>query len=143
MRRLFTLVLALSPLFAHAGSLADIEIYDRTDGRVLPAYEYQSREHVAGEAQHEYEVRIRNRSTRRLLAVTSVDGVNVVSGETAAVGQRGYVIDPWSSVTVEGWRKSLDQVARFYFTRLPDSYAARTGRPDDVGVIGIALFAEA
>jgi len=29
------------------------------------------------------------------------------------------------------------------FTDLPDSYAARTGRPDNVGVIGIAVFREA
>ena len=28
------------------------------------------------------------------------------------------------------------------FTDLPDSYAARTGRPDNVGVIGIAVFRE-
>jgi hypothetical protein len=36
----------------------------------------------------------------------------------------------------------MDEVAAFYFTSLPDSYAARTGRPDNVGVIGIALFRE-
>jgi len=41
---------------------------------------------------------------------------------------------------VQGWRRSLSQTAAFYFTALPDSYAARTGRPDDVGVIGVALF---
>ncbi len=28
------------------------------------------------------------------------------------------------------------------FTDLPDSYAARTGRPDNIGVIGIAVFRE-
>ena len=143
MRHLFTLLLILLPVLARAGQFADMEIYDRTDGRVLPVHEYRQRHYVAGEARHEYELRVRNRSTRRLLAVTSVDGINVVSGETAAVGQRGYVIDPWSSVTIDGWRKSLDQVAKFYFTDLPDSYAARTQRPNDVGVIGVALFAEA
>jgi len=42
--------------------------------------------------------------------------------------------------SVKGWRKSLDRVAAFYFTTLPDSYAARTGRPANVGVIGVALF---
>ena len=31
---------------------------------------------------------------------------------------------------------------RFYFTRLADSYAGRTDRPDNVGVIGIAVFRE-
>ena len=52
------------------------------------------------------------------------------------------MLDAWGGVSIEGWRKSLDDVATFYFTRLPDSYAARTGRPDNVGVIGVALFPE-
>ena len=36
----------------------------------------------------------------------------------------------------------LNEVAAFYFTQLPDSYAARTDRPDNVGVIGVAVFRE-
>ena len=52
------------------------------------------------------------------------------------------MIDPDGQVEIDGWRKSLDEVAAFYFTALPDSYAARTGRPENVGVIGIALFSE-
>jgi hypothetical protein len=43
---------------------------------------------------------------------------------------------------VDGWRKNMGEVAAFYFTSLTDSYAARTGRPDNVGVIGVALFRE-
>jgi hypothetical protein len=127
---------------AHAGALADLEVYDRTAGRTLPIYEHEGRLYVAGEPRHQYELRIRNSSAGRLLAVTSVDGVNVISGETAAQQQSGYVLGSWDSVRVEGWRKNLDEVATFYFTRLADSYAARTGRPHDVGVIGVALFRE-
>ena len=36
----------------------------------------------------------------------------------------------------------MSRTAAFYFTTLPDSYAARTGRPDNVGVIGVAVFRE-
>jgi hypothetical protein len=71
-----------------------------------------------------------------------VDGVNVITGQTAAQEQSGYVLSAYDSVRIEGWRKSLDEVATFYFTKLADSYAARTGRPNDVGVIGVALFRE-
>ncbi|HET9445954.1 MAG TPA: hypothetical protein VFO35_06830 [Steroidobacteraceae bacterium] len=127
---------------AHAGALAELEVYDRTAGRTLPIYEHEGRLYVAGEPKHQYELRIRNSSAGRLLAVTSVDGVNVISGETAAQQQSGYVLGSWDSVRIEGWRKNLDEVATFYFTRLADSYAARTGRPNDVGVIGLALFRE-
>jgi hypothetical protein len=50
------------------------------------------------------------------------------------------VLSPRDSLDISGWRKSLSETAAYYFTALPDSYAARTGRPDDVGVIGVALF---
>jgi hypothetical protein len=143
-RSLFALTALIASLAsaAHAGALADLEVYDRTSGRTLPIYEHEGRLYVAGEPRHQYELRIRNSSAGRLLAVTSVDGVNVISGETAAQQQSGYVLGSWDSVRVEGWRKNLDEVATFYFTRLADSYAARTGRPHDVGVIGVALFRE-
>jgi hypothetical protein len=133
---------ALAPALAHAGRLADVEVYDRTDRRMLGMFEHDGQLYVVGEPQHQYELRIRSRTPGRVLAVTSVDGVNVITGETAAQHQSGYVIEARDSVTVEGWRKSLDDVATFYFTRLANSYAARTGRPNDVGVIGVALFRE-
>jgi hypothetical protein len=145
------LLVGLLPGFAHghpefmpprAIERAGVEIYDRTDHRSLPIHAHEGRLYVAGEPGHQYEIRVRNRSSERLLAVTSVDGVNVISGETAETGQSGYVLSPWDSVEIDGWRKSTDEVATFYFTRLSNSYAARTGRPENVGVIGVALFRE-
>ena len=138
--RIAALTAFLYPLAAPAGQPADVEIYDRTSGRNLPVYWHDGQRYVAGEPGHRYEVRVRNRGGGRVLAVTSVDGVNVISGETAAPDQTGYVLDGHGSVHIDGWRKSMAEVATFYFTALPDSYAARTGRPDNVGVIGIALF---
>jgi hypothetical protein len=130
------------PLPALADAGVDVEILDHRSGAVLPVYWHDGERHVAGEPGCEYEIRLRNRSGSRVLAITSVDGVNVITGQTAAIAQSGYVLDPWGLVDIDGWRKSMDQVAAFYFTALPDSYAARTGRPDNVGVIGIALFSE-
>jgi hypothetical protein len=132
----------LCPLAVQASQPVEVEIYDRSNGQILPVYWHGGERHVAGEPGHEYEIRIRSRSDRRVLAVTSVDGINVITGATAAPGQGGYVVDARDRIAIDGWRKSLDQVAAFYFTALPDSYAARTGRPDNVGVIGIALFCE-
>ncbi len=146
MKQLVTRVVAclalLLPVAALAGRPVDVEIFDRTSGRQLPVYWHAGERHVAGEPGHEYEIRIKNRGHSRMLAVTSVDGVNVITGRTASPDQGGYVIDPYGRVEIDGWRKSMDEVAAFYFTSLPDSYAARTGRPDNVGVIGVALFCE-
>src|SRR5207249_7145205 len=81
-----------------------------------------------------------NRLREDVLTVVSVDGVNVISGESADPGQTGYVLSPSRSYDILGWRKSLAETAAFYFTALSDSYAARTGRPDNVGVVGVAVF---
>jgi hypothetical protein len=124
------------------GSLAQVLVIDRDTGAELSTYYYQGEYWVAGRPGARYAVEIRNCTDGRLLAVTSVDGVNVISGATAAWHQTGYVFDPWQRYQITGWRKSHEEVAAFFFTDLSNSYAARTGRPADVGVIGIALFRE-
>ena len=122
------------------GSLADVTIFDRTSGRLLPVYMADGRHYVAGKPGDEYEIRIRNQTGADILAVVSVDGVNAITGETASPAQSGYVLGVGRLLPIRGWRKDLTRTAAFYFTSLDDSYAARTGRPDDVGVIGVALF---
>jgi hypothetical protein len=122
------------------GRVADVSIYDRTAGRQLPVYWHEGRAYVVGEPGNEYQVTVRNRRGEDVLAVISVDGVNVMNGETAGPYQSGYIVSPWRRVDIRGWRKSMDDVASFYFTSLGDSYAARTDRPQNVGVIGVALF---
>lgn len=124
---------------AHGG-LVDLSVYDRTQNRPLAVHWHDGRAYVAGKPGNEYRVALRNRQSEELLAVVSVDGVNVITGETADPSQSGYVMAPRGALDIQGWRRSLSQTAAFYFTALPDSYAARTGRPNEVGVIGVALF---
>ena len=120
----------------------DVEIVDRSDGRVLRVHYFEGRRYVIGRPGSEYAIRVANHGSGRVLAVMSVDGVNVITGDTASTSQSGYVFAPGERSEIAGWRKSMSRTAAFYFTALPNSYAARTGRPDDVGVIGIALFSE-
>jgi hypothetical protein len=128
--------------YSPSGTLVSVDVYDRSDGRSLPVYTKDGRRYVVGTPGHEYAVRIRNCTSERILAVASVDGVNVVTGDTASPDQSGYVIDAYGSVEIAGWRKSMERTAAFYFTDLGDSYAARTGRPNNVGVVGVAVFRE-
>ena len=127
---------------AGAGSLADVAVINRTTGERLQVYRHGGRMYIEGRAGERYAVEMRNRTGGRILTVLSVDGVNAVTGQTADASQSGYVLGAWNRAEISGWRKDMSDVAAFYFTALPDAYAARTGRPDNVGVIGVAVYKE-
>ena len=149
-RLLLTLALASAaactlPAVAHARitpSLVELDVVDRDSGQTLPEYRHRAQDWIAGAPGHRYAVRRRNTPGERVLVVLSVDGVNAVTGQTANPAQAGYVLEPWESAEISGWRKSMDDIAQFVFTDLGDSYAARTGRPHNVGVIGVAVSQE-
>ncbi len=137
------MVLVCSGLQAQAvGRLADVTVIDRNTGATLPVYFSKGEYWVAGAPGARYAIAIRNKIGERVMAVTSVDGVNVVNGATAAWGQTGYVFGAWYNYQITGWRKSNTEVAAFEFAAASDSYAERTGRPNQVGVIGVAIFKE-
>jgi len=119
-----------------------LSLVDRDAGRALPVLAHRGEQWSAGEQGHHYAVRLANQSGERVLVVLSVDGVNAISGEDAAPHQTGYVLRPWQQVEITGWRKSNDEVAQFVFSAPRDSYAVRTGRDANVGVVGVAVFAE-
>ena len=142
-RKLFAAGLLLWTIAGPAGAtgnLVEVTVYDRVENRALPVYRHEGRHYVVGKPGNEYQIRVRNRTGGDILAVVSVDGVNAVSGETANWNQGGYVLGPHRGYDIKGWRKSLERVAAFFFTEHQNSYAARTGRPDNVGVIGVAVF---
>lgn len=120
----------------------DLQVIDRDTGQLLRVWRHDGRLFVAGDPGDRYGLRVTNHTGGRVLVVMSVDGVNILSGETAGYDQRGYIFGPHQSYDLNGWRKSLSEVADFTFTRQPQSYAALTGRPANVGVIGIAVFTE-
>jgi hypothetical protein len=124
------------------GSIAEVSIIDRDTGVVLSPHYYRGEYWVAGRPGAKYAIEVQNRLGERLLAVTSVDGINVLSGASAALDQGGYVFAPGERYEITGWRKSDAEIAAFTFTESPNSYAERTGRPANVGVIGVALFRE-
>lgn len=128
---------------SQVGRLANIRIIDRSSGSALTIYEHQGEYWVVGSSGNNYAISMQRRQGQgRTLAVTSVDGINVISGQTAAYLQTGYVLSSFGAYEINGWRKSLQEVAAFTFAAPNDSYAGRTGRAANIGVIGVALFAE-
>ena len=112
-------------------------------GRPLRTYQHNGQTLVLGAYNERYNIRVRNHTGQRVEAVVSVDGRDAVSGDVGDYrNQRGYVVAPYGSVLVEGFRQSHAQVAAFRFTSPGDSYSARRGTPQNIGVIGVAVFGE-
>lgn len=113
------------------------------DGSELPTFRQAGLRYVLGEPGARYNVRVSNPTSERVEVVVTVDGRDAVSGQAGDyVSQRGYLLEPWGSLVVEGFRRSLDEVAAFRFTDRGRSYSARRGTPENVGVIGVAVFPE-
>ena len=107
---------------AHAaGRLAEVLVIDRDSGTSLPTYYHRGEYWVAGRPGARYAVEIRNLLHERLLAVTSVDGINVLTGDSARWDQSGYVLHGEEAYEITGWRKSQAEVAAFEFAAAPNS----------------------
>lgn len=112
------------------------------NGLPLKVYQHRGRFYVPGAAGQRYTVRVSNPTARRVEAVISVDGLDVIDGKTAGLGKRGYVVPPYGELRVDGFRTSTQQVATFRFSSVANSYAGRKGQARNVGVIGVAIFEE-
>lgn len=128
------------PLRAQRGAY---ELQVLVDGRPVETLEHAGEHFVLGHLGSRYTLRIVNNSERRIEAVVSVDGLDVIDGKRADFARkRGYLVPAWGSIEVDGWRLSAQQAAAFRFSAVADSYAARTGSARNVGVIGAAIFPE-
>lgn len=113
-------------------------------GSSLPAYRIDDRVLLVGEAGQRYSIEIENRTNQRFEVVTSVDGLDVIDGRPASFAKRGYLAAPYATLRIDGYRRSMTQIAAFRFGSVRDSYANQTAEFGDrhVGVIGVALFSE-
>lgn len=124
-----------------AGEGLTVELHDGRD-EPLSGFVAGGRTYAIGQAGQRYTVVITNHTRYRFEAVASVDGLDVIDGRSASFEKRGYLVAPWATVTIDGFRQSDDAVAAFRFGSVSDSYAARTGSDRNVGVVGVAFFQE-
>jgi hypothetical protein len=120
----------------------DVQIL-RENGETLPTYQMHGRYYVQGNVTERYVIRVANPTDRRIEAVVSVDGLDVIDGENGDLRKRGYVVPPYGETRIEGFRTSVADVATFRFSSVGGSYAGQKGKARNVGVIAVALFEEA
>src|SRR5512133_88429 len=113
------------------------------DGSPAPTFWHAGESYVMGRTGDRYVIRVSNHTGRRIEAVVTVDGRDVVDGKPGDFrNKRGYLVPAWGQVDIDGWRVSQSQAATFRFSTVADSYAARMGNSREVGVIGVAVFPE-
>jgi hypothetical protein len=112
------------------------------DGNPLPQIHRQGRVYVEAPRDKDFDIRVTCPSGKPYLAVCSVDGLSIMNGKTAASMDDGYVICD-GSLTIPGFRLNQSNVAHFHFGDRSKSYAKLMGKPTDIGVIGLKIFADA
>lgn len=109
----------------------------------IPEYGRNGLTYVEGRRGQPYVLKVRNDSAQRVLAVISIDGLNVLDGEPCTPSSRGYVIPAYATVDIQGWRTNLSEAHRFTFNEKGKSYSAKSGNgAQNCGVIAAMIFSE-
>jgi hypothetical protein len=111
-------------------------------GNQLPGVNHNGQVYVAGKEGQRYNINVTNTTGKRVLAVVTVDGRNILSGQKGSVRDRGYILGPYESAPLDGWRQTDETVAAFVFGKKEGAYSSEQGTPQNVGVIGVAVFEE-
>jgi len=112
-------------------------------GRPINEYSHNGQIFIEGRDGSNFEIEFKNQSALRVEAVLSVDGLSVIDGKEAGPASSGYVVGPFETVRIPGWKLTDEQVAAFQFAGKKGSYAAQsTGSARNTGVLGAMVFAE-
>lgn len=113
------------------------------DGRRATEYASRGRRYIEALERAEYELRIHNPTGSRIAVALAVDGMNTIDARHSSAWEaRKWVIEPYGTIHVRGWQMSADNARRFYFTTERDSYGAKIGQTQNLGVISAVFFRE-
>ena len=117
------------------------EVQILVNGSRCKQYYHNGKTFLEAKKGSEYTLEIKNNTWQRILAVCSVDGLDVLNGKPAAEDGNGYVINGYNSLKIDGFRLSDNEVAKFVFDYKGNSYAAskEDGSERNVGVIAGTL----
>ena len=121
----------------------NVSMHVQVNGRACKEYTHKGMSFIEARSGTNYTVKIKNDNPYRVMAVLSVDGLDVVTGKPAEETNTGYIIDAYSSLDVKGYRISDDNSASFIFTSKGKSYVQQAkSNATNAGVIGLRTFKE-
>ena len=132
---------ALAPAVALERSAYSIEVL--VDGRPLQEHRARNATYVEAVEGHDYSIRLRNDSSRRVAVALSVDGLNVIDAKTTSAPRASkWILDPHQTITLDGWQTGASTARRFFFTTEDRSYGSWLGKTSNLGILSAAFFRE-
>jgi hypothetical protein len=137
-------LLVLPALFVLAtAARADCNVTVLSDGVPRPTYFARGTTYIEALRGREYSLQISNPMPYRVAVALSVDGLNTIDAKhTDGWNASKWVLDPYESITIDGWQVSESSARRFYFTGERDSYGASLGQTENLGVIEAIFYRE-
>ncbi len=137
------LPILLAPPLGASTARGGYDLAVLVDGVARPEYASRGTLYVEALRGREYALRITNPLGVRVAVALSVDGLNTIDARHAAArDSRKWVLGPYESVVIEGWQVSGSAARKFVFTGEKDSYGARIGATENLGVIEAVFFRE-
>jgi hypothetical protein len=119
------------------------EVEVLVNGEPIDRYAAHGRQYVEALDGAEYSLRIHNPLGVRVAVALSVDGLNTIDARrTSAWEASKWVIEPYGTITIDGWQMSSSRARHFYFTTERDSYGAKLGQTANLGVISAVFYRE-
>ncbi len=117
---------------------------ETTNGRPMRSYSHEGKTFVESYENSVYQIRVKNKTDRRMKAVISVDSLNIVNGKPASndPAETGYIIGADEEQVFKGFRVDDDNVAAFTFVKREKSYATEKGEGQGNGVIAVRAYEE-
>ncbi len=113
------------------------------DGVALEEYAARGTQYIEASEGSEYSIRLRNNTGGRVAVALSVDGLNTIDAKTTTSKKASkWILDPYRTITIDGWQVSNADARRFFFTSEAKSYGAWLGKTRNLGLITAAVFKE-
>ncbi|MBI5639426.1 MAG: hypothetical protein HZA17_03275 [Nitrospirae bacterium] len=146
-------LLSAVPGYTHGRGAVEVDVVSENGEilRIIPHTSYEAgqthliKRYLEAKKGQNYSIVVRNNTPDRIGLVIAVDGRNIINGSASNLRstEAMYIVNPYDSERLNGWRTDRNTAHQFYFTEPADSYSIRTFDDSSaMGVIAVAAFRE-
>lgn len=102
---------------------SNYEVNILINGKPVREFYHNGKFYIEARQNSEFSVKLKNHSHKKILCVLSIDGIDSLKGKPGSEAESGYVLNPYSSTEIKGYRIDDNSVASFVFTDGKQSYS--------------------